>query len=74
VYSHLLLKVQKKKALKLLENNQYIEHKTSFGAEKIRSDPWPKVVNEECTIRIAIGYNDTFENIKKGFDQIINNC
>jgi len=66
------LKVQKKKTLQLLENNQYMEHKTSFGSEKTRSDPWPTVSNGECRIRIAVGYDDTFENIKKGLDLIIN--
>jgi cystathionine beta-lyase/cystathionine gamma-synthase len=55
----------KKEVLKVMKNSQ-IDHKTSFGAPHLRTDPYPKSHGNKTLCRIAIGYQDKKkEDVKK---------
>ena len=74
----------KTKSIWSMKNSGVIEYKTSFGGEHTRFDTYPKTVNNlnngrmiqsiavtHC--RMALGYNDTVEDVIKGIDQFIAN-
>jgi cystathionine beta-lyase/cystathionine gamma-synthase len=67
------IKASKNKVLKILQKSNIIEHKTSFGSKHTRSDPWPYKQGDLTIIRISIGYDDDYDKIIKGLDQIIDN-
>jgi len=54
---------------KILENNKFIENKTSFGTKFSRTDTW---YNENYTfVRLTIGYDDSIDNIINGINEIL---
>lgn len=67
----------KKQVLKILASAKIISHITSFGGEKTRTDPWPREVREKnnnnkyVMIRLALGYNDEYDRIVSGLDEIL---
>ncbi len=65
-----LVGVSRSAITKKCKNNPHIEFKTSYGSKLSRFDPFNgKDQQSNCVIiRIAIGYEDTFENITKGLD------
>jgi len=51
-----------------MEQCPCIEHKTSFGSKKSRTDPWPTATSNGTTIcRLSVGYNDSIDILLKGF-------
>jgi cystathionine beta-lyase/cystathionine gamma-synthase len=70
------VKNSKSKVLKVLSAQQLLDYKTSFGSAKSKVDPWPQIVKHGndtfVRIRLAIGFDDDFERIKNGIDNIIN--
>lgn len=64
------VKISKNKILKIFKKCKQIEHKTSFGAKMSRTDPWPYKENDLIVCRLAIGYQDTFDNIIEGLEEI----
>ena len=44
---------------------------TSFGASDSRFDQWPSSKGKKSFCRFAIGYDDTIQNIKKEFDNLL---
>jgi cystathionine beta-lyase/cystathionine gamma-synthase len=67
------VKSSKRKVLNALKNSKYIEHKTSFGSDKSRTNGWPDIDNEFVIFRISIGYDDDFDKTMKGIDEILKN-
>jgi len=67
------VKASKSKVLKVFKKAYTIEHKTSFGAGMSRTDPWPERDGDLMVCRMAIGFEDNFERITKGIDEIIHN-
>lgn len=67
------IKSSKNKVLKAMSTKtpHWIEHKTSFGAAKTRSDPWPKLEDENIICRIAIGHNDDYDRVILGLTEMI---
>lgn len=65
------VKSSKSKIMDLMQNSKYIEHKTSFGANKSRTDPWPKATKDHMTFRISIGFADDLETVCKGILEIL---
>ena len=77
-----MVKATKNKVMKIFYRyNHIIDFKTSFGSNMSRLDPYPGQFNihDETEIikytvcRLAIGFDDDYERIIKGFDEIINN-
>lgn len=69
------LKGSKSKVLKVLSNQTILDFKTSFGSSKSKVDPWPVIIRVEnevfVRIRLAIGFDDEYEKIIAGLDNII---
>ena len=63
---------EKKEVLKMMKESN-IEHKTSFGAKHLRTDPYPKKYGDETLCRIAIGYEDRHHDIKKDLVKLVRN-
>jgi cystathionine beta-lyase/cystathionine gamma-synthase len=58
VFTMNIANVAKNKVVKILSDST-IDYITSFGGEKSRFDPYPKVEkNKSMTIRLAVGYGD----------------
>jgi hypothetical protein len=49
-----------------------IQYKTSFGGSKTKFDPWPFKIDNSTFCRLAIGYDDTYEEIKESLTTFIN--
>lgn len=65
----IMLDIEYNKLRKILENNKFIENKTSFGTKFSRSDTW---YNENYTFfRLTIGYDDSIDNIINGINEIL---
>jgi cystathionine beta-lyase/cystathionine gamma-synthase len=67
------LNCSKSKLLKIVKKS-CIMHKTSFGSKLSRTDPWPTIEDTGVILRVAIGWDDTEENIIDGMMQIIDAC
>lgn len=52
------LKLSKSQALKRMAKNVQLQHKTSFGGEDHRTDPWPTVADGLVHCRVSVGYRD----------------
>jgi cystathionine beta-lyase/cystathionine gamma-synthase len=63
-------KISKKKLLFVLQNNNILDHMTSFGTKMTRTDLYPIEINGITTGRISIGYNDDLNRIIKGINEI----
>jgi len=66
-----VVKGTKTQVLKVLKNAKIIEHKTSFGCRKTRTDPWPKAIGDSVMVRLAIGFDDDYTRVVKGLDEIL---
>ena len=65
------LSASKNAVIKVLPALKQIEHKTSFGSARSRTDPWPSRDEKGNTVvRIAIGYNDSLDVVMKGLKQL----
>jgi cystathionine beta-lyase/cystathionine gamma-synthase len=64
------VKLSKNKTLKMMQESG-INFKTSFGSPDTRFDPWPKQEKGGISCRLAIGHNDTFENVTKLLDSML---
>jgi len=67
------LPIPKKKSLQVMESCPFIEHKTSFGAKKSRTDPFPTATTNGTICRLSVGYDDSLEVLLKGFDYLLKN-
>eukprot|EP00698_Gefionella_okellyi_P005475 TRINITY_DN15007_c0_g1_i1.p1 TRINITY_DN15007_c0_g1~~TRINITY_DN15007_c0_g1_i1.p1 ORF type:complete len:366 (-),score=52.29 TRINITY_DN15007_c0_g1_i1:382-1440(-) len=65
------VRTAKKRALAVMANSTEIEHKTSFGAELCRTDPWPKQHQDLTACRVAIGFEDDIEQVVNGLTRMI---
>jgi cystathionine beta-lyase/cystathionine gamma-synthase len=65
------VKGQKAQVLEVLERATILEHKTSFGAKMSRTDPWPKQQGDYTEVRLSIGFEDDYDRIVKGLNEII---
>jgi cystathionine beta-lyase/cystathionine gamma-synthase len=63
--------LKKKNALEWMRQSTF-ECSTSFGGNKTKFDQWPIYSNNLTTCRLSIGYEDTYENITKELDRILN--
>jgi cystathionine beta-lyase/cystathionine gamma-synthase len=70
VFTVKLLNASKNKVIKIIKNSK-IEYKTSFGSSKSRIDSYPVKLDDGMLIRLSIGYEDTYENFTKCFDEIL---
>ena len=65
----IMLDIEYNELKKILENNKFIENKTSFGTKNSRTDIW---YNEDYTFfRVTIGYEDSIDNIIDGINEIL---
>jgi len=65
------VKASNNKVMKAMSSSKFIEYKTSFGTEKSRLDPWTKKQNDYIMCRISIGYNDNYDTILLGINEIL---
>jgi cystathionine beta-lyase/cystathionine gamma-synthase len=72
---NIIVKCSKSKLSKILASEnviKFIEHKTSFGTEKSRINPWTQKEDDDCVaFRLYIGYQDVFDNIICGLSKIL---
>lgn len=63
-------------ALNVLKQSKSIDHRTSFGGARIRTDPWPTFQDGNITIRVALGYDDSssVEKLLSWLQDIIERC
>jgi cystathionine beta-lyase/cystathionine gamma-synthase len=59
------------KVLKIMKASKLIDHKTSFGAKKTRTDPWPESDGDCVVCRIAVGSDDDYERVVKGLQDLL---
>lgn len=65
------IKYQKDKVMEKIQTLKEIEFKTSFGGSTTRFDTFLYVVGEYTFLRLAIGYDDTYENVINGINNLI---
>jgi len=65
------IKASNNKVSKAIANSKIIEHKTSFGNEKSRLNPWTSKQDDFVMCRISIGYNDDYDTILLGINEIL---
>lgn len=59
-------------ARKIFEKMKILEYKTSFGSKMSRIDTFPVNKKDYVQVRLSIGYDDNFERICQGIDEILN--
>ncbi|EFC40661.1 PLP dependent aminotransferase domain-containing protein [Naegleria gruberi] len=65
------VKGTKSQILDVLTRVKIIEHKTSFGSKLSRTDPWPTEKDGNTLIRLAVGFEDDYDRVVKGLDEIL---
>jgi len=58
-------------AIKIMKCTPNIQYKTSFGGSSTKFDPWPFKIDNSTFCRLAIGYDDTYEEIEKSLTKFI---
>lgn len=65
------VKVSKSKLMSCLSRMKILEFKTSFGAKLSRIDPWPQTNGEFMDCRLALGYEDNYDRVVKGLNELL---
>ncbi|KAG2383115.1 hypothetical protein C9374_004452 [Naegleria lovaniensis] len=65
------VKGTKSDVLQVLKKATILDHKTSFGAKMSRTDPWPQEESGFTFVRLSVGYEDNYERIVKGLEEIL---
>ncbi|KAF0984803.1 hypothetical protein FDP41_000702 [Naegleria fowleri] len=65
------VKGTKSEVLQVLKKATILEHKTSFGAKMSRTDPWPQEESGFTFVRLSVGYEDNYERIVRGLEEIL---
>lgn len=65
------LKVSSTSAARRALQSSRIEYQTSFGSKLTRSDPWPYQEGDVFVCRLAVGFEDEFDRVTKGFAEIV---
>jgi len=65
------VKGKKDEVLKVLSAATVVEHKTSFGSKMSRTDPWPKTEDGFTWVRLAVGFEDSYDRVVKGLEEIL---
>lgn len=66
-----LIKYPKNKVMDSMQTLKEIEFKTSFGGSSSRFDTFLYMVGEYTFCRLAIGYDDTYENVISGINNLL---
>jgi cystathionine beta-lyase/cystathionine gamma-synthase len=65
------VKASKNRVMTCLKKIKTLEFKTSFGSKFSRIDPWPKTQGQYVDCRLAIGYDDNYERVVKGLNELL---
>lgn len=71
VFSFTVASPSKSATLKILSKFLKIEHKTSFGSPRSRTDPWPKCGDGLSVCRLAVGYEDDVESLVQSVVELL---
>ncbi|ARF12460.1 cystathionine beta-lyase/cystathionine gamma-synthase [Klosneuvirus KNV1] len=72
-----MVKTKKNNIIKFFKNNTILDFKTSFGSQLSRIDSYPGTYYNNdhpeikyTVLRLALGYNDTYERVVEGLDEL----
>ena len=65
-------KISQEKLFEIINKLTIIKIETSFGSSASKIDTFINVLNDNSLIRLSIGYDDNFDRIKEGLEELFN--